>query len=711
MPTTSNQSINTNSLNTKPTLDYKPIYKVNHIVNGIIDIIYVFNGKNTGDEDKEALFKRIFTDEENDKIKANKTKIQFSEQQIHYDDSIGTIKIKIVNELKNTVSLDEIYLYCQQIETLNSVAIYQSLTQNKKLELTKIRMEQFISNIVSEENGTSVKLDKDKDVYNYDDILEMKLDNKKCIINKVLGQKFFIVENEYPFICNPYDVKGFDAFFEKNARKSLTTLNSHLLLNSGKIINNNIYLCSAQNVLEYASKNDISQDTIIKIYYPFLYNKNINSLEDLETSREKLIENNKKVLNEKTIDVFKTIDMFYDVYALRKSELNYQNKGIKYIKAIIKPDFTIKIPLEIIFKIVHATQSSPLIKFNPSSRQENIYRLYTDKIATDGRKIPSLNKASIFKLMKNIGKTKSVSVYIEITEGDKQQHLICEFDENGFITISTEFKDIISEKEIDKIFRDAINPIIEEIKNLLEQSGYKLKLFNSLFDDNVEIKQLTYETKITITKPLDIESFKGCISSVFTNESSIYKGGIFLRFKRVSNFNKVTSQEAFILEKSGQGYRGSEIIEALLENFKDDITREEAVELVRKIANEIQVERGVRKTDIKIKDNPGFKTIITIDQETGVISIIVENINDINYLDTIPIYLDTMVRLTQDKNSTNYSVNDINKLCYTGEKEDIIVPDIISSSESSADESEIPSIETDDEEVEYSKYKTIIGGP
>jgi hypothetical protein len=109
-----------------------------------------------------------------------------------------------------------------------------------------------------------------------------------------------------------------------------------------------------------------------------------------------------------------------------------------------------------------------------------------------------------------------------------------------------------------------------KIKNLLEQSGYKLKLFNSLFDDNVEIKQLTYETKIAITKPLDIESFKGCISSVFTNESSIYKGGIFLRFKRVSNFNKVTSLEAFILEKSEQGYRGSEIIEALLENFKDN---------------------------------------------------------------------------------------------------------------------------------------------
>ena len=711
MSITSKQSINTSSSIKEPVLDYKPIYKVNHVVNGSVDIIYVFNGKNNENEDQEELFKRIFTDEENKKIKDTNITIKFSEQQIHYDDSIGTIKIKIVTELKNTISLDEIYLYCQQIETLNSVAVYQSLTQNKKIELTKIRMDQFISNIVSDINGVAIKMPSDKEVYTFDDILEMKLDNNKYIIKKVLGQKFFIVENEYPFICDPYDVKEYDAFFEKNARKSLTTLNSHLLLNSGEIINNNIYLCTAKDVLEFVSKNGVSEETTIKIYYPFLYNKNINDLEDLQAESEKLIENNKKVINDKTIDVFKTVDMFYDVYALRKSNLNYQNKGIKYIKAIIKPDFYVKIPLEIIFKIVHATQNNPLIKFNPSTRQENIYRFYTDKIATDGRKIPYLNKASIFKLIKNIGRNKSVAVYIEIPDGNKYQSLICEFDENGFITVTSEFKDVISEKEIDKIFRDAINPIIEEITNLLEQSGYKLKLFNSLFDDNIEIKQLTYETKIAITKPLDLESFKGCISSVFTNESSIYKGGIFLRFKRVSNFNKVTSLEAFILEKSGQGYRGYEIIESLLENFKNDLTREEAVELVRKIANEIQVERGVRKSDIKIKDNPGFKTTITIDQETGVIAISVENINDINYLTTIPIYLDTMVRLTQDKTSTNYPIQYINSLCYTGEKEDVIVPDIISSSETSASENEIPSLENEDDEIEYSKYKTTFGIP
>ena len=41
-----------------------------------------------------------------------------------------------------------------------------------------------------------------------------------------------------------------------------------------------------------------------------------------------------------------------------------------------------------------------------------------------------------------------------------------------------------------------------------------------------------------------------------------------------------------------------------LENYPDDLNRKQAEDLVRKVANEIQVERGIRKTDIKIKNNP-----------------------------------------------------------------------------------------------------------
>jgi hypothetical protein len=677
-----------------PTLDQQ-IYKIKQLVNGNVNTIYIFNGK-IASENEDELFERIFTAEEIEQIKSESISVVFSEQQINYDDSIATIKIKILNELKRDISIEEIYLYCQKIETLNAVAVYQSLTQNGKLQLTKVRLDQFLSNIVSDENGNVFEAPEEKEIYTFDDIFQMKFDNKKFVINKVLGQKFFIVENEYPFVCNPFEVEDYDRLLEKTARKSLSTLNNHLLLNSGELFENSIYLCLAEDVLSFVRGKDISEESTMKIYYPFLYNKNINNLTDLSEERSKFIENNKKLLNERVIESFKTIDMFYNIYKLRTSELNYVKKGIKFIKAMIRPQFDIKIPLEIIFKIIHATRENPLIKYNPSSRQENIYRLFTDKIATDGRKIPFLKKAAIFKLMKNIARNKSVGVYIETGE----QAFVCEFDEEGYIIISTDFKDVVSVDEINEMFKAAINPLIQEIKIVLEQSGYKLDSFESLKDENIEIKQLTYETQIYIKKPLDLDAYRSCISSVFINETNRFRGNtIDLRFKRVSNYSKFTSQEAFILEKSGQGLRGEEIIEALLENFPEDLDRRGAVEMVMRIANELEVERGVRKSDIKIKNNPGFKTSITLDKETGVITITTENINNIHYLQTLPIYLDTMVRLTQDKTSTMYPVAEVTQLCSLGEKGELSINDIVASAEESASNSEAVSIQ--DEDVIY----------
>jgi hypothetical protein len=63
-----------------------------------------------------------------------------------------------------------------------------------------------------------------------------------------------------------------------------------------------------------------------------------------------------------------------------------------------------------------------------------------------------------------------------------------------------------------------------------------------------------------------------------------------------------------------------------------------------------------------------------------------------------------MVRITQDKNSTNYPLSEIKKLCSAKEYVDISIPDIISSSELSAKEGEEAIIEGD-ESIEYIKYE------
>lgn len=126
----------------------------------------------------------------------------------------------------------------------------------------------------------------------------------------------------------------------------------------------------------------------------------------------------------------------------------------------------------------------------------------------------------------------------------------------------------------------------------------------------------------------------------------------------------------------------------------------DAAELVSKMANELQVERNVKKsTEIKI--NPGFKTTVKLDSSKGKITISVENINDISYLNTIPVYLDSFIRLTQNKSSTKISSKEIDALCSKQKKKEVVLNDIISLEEEIPSKQEIPFI--DGETIEYEK--------
>jgi hypothetical protein len=689
------------------------IYKVNLLTNeNTINSIHVFYGNNYSvgnnklnetflENPNNELFLNIFDNDELNYIKKNNVKVVFSQQEIHPDDSIAAIKIKIMEEFSNTFSLEEMYLFAVKEEMLNSINIYQSLKQKKinapssdvadrrqnnrmitrKIELTKPRLMQFLSNIVND-NSCPEPIHFDllnKATYSYDDIVSLNLTDKKYLITKALGQKYSLIDNEYPFISNPFVVEHFDELIEKYARKSLTSLNSNLLMNTGKIHKNNIYLCLAEDVLENIKKRNLSEQICIKIYYPTLFKDDVFSLNLLNNKRQILIERSLKQVNDSTFEMFSSVDLFYDVYKERKEELNYKTSGIKYIKLVIHPTYEIKIPLDVIFKIVHAERNKPLVKFNPAiRRQENIFRIYTDKIAKDGRKIPFLTKADINTLMKVMGKGKSVSVYIQHQyDRKKYNKIFCEFEENGNIQIECEFEQVLNTEQVNEIFKLAVNPVIDEVKTYIEKSGYTINLFNNIYDDNVSIKQMTYETSVQIKTNIKIDDLIGCVSSVFLVESKNFKKGIEMRFKRVSNFNKTTSQEAFIIEQIDNKVSGIDIIKGLIENYK--MSEPEARELLSKYASELEVEKGARKSDTKVKINPGFKTTVALIKNTDIVTITVDNINDIQYLETLPIYLDSLVRLSQSPSSTAVPSKIIQKLCNTGAKKDIILKDVVSS--------------------------------
>ncbi len=628
-------------------------YKVHKLnVNNEVETIYVFCGTEC---DETKITEDLFPID-----KPNKPKVVFCDQQIHPDDSILNIKIKILTQLSKSssgsnstpVSLEEMYLFCQKQEQYDSQQLYGMLIKQqgrtKQKELTSTRVDQFIKNT---SNPELLEIEK-KEVYDYNDIFKLNVD--KVSVNVPIASQSMFDANNPLYIYNPFVANANDYAYMKELEIRMNHTNNTLLLESGPIIHNTIYLCLAEDVLSYIEDiNKSFQVVALKIYFHSLYLENIHSQEQLEEKRSALIKKNVTLYNTNTLDSFKVIDIFYTIYDKHKASLTNVKKGIRYINAMMKPPLYIKIPIETIFKIIHSTQQIPLIKYNPSKTKENIYRIYTNAVSTNGQKIPYLKKTHLFQLIKKIGMNyKSVSFYMETPNKDI---IICEMIENGVIGLEATFHDLFSLSQINELLKEYVNPLLTEIKNVLNQSGYSLQLFKGLEEPNIEITHLTFNMTIDkIKKAFQLDKYKACIYSIFINETSKsdkQQKMIKLRYKRVSNFNKFNSIDTFIIDKYKEGQPMLELVQNVIQYFPDEKFNEPSARAL--IAQTIErLKQKERNTKVKI--NNGFKTEIQEDTQNSMLKIVVENINSIYYLDTISMYIESMVWMTQHKINTCY---------------------------------------------------------
>lgn len=713
-----------------------PIIKVSLLKNNDIYAILVFcncirNDDDDDDDDNDHPqpthnndVSKFFNEDETTFIYKHKIRIHFIDSQIYPDDTITTVKIKILKALTTftdtTVSIECMYLFCRKQMELNLGNMYNILTQNGKIKMTPGILQTFINNIyppfvshrlpLPEHNITLADfITICNNIENHE-----PTDNAVITVNYLLGNINWITDPTQLVAYNPFNI---DENEHENIRRLqkvnnnlfyLPTNNNNLLMDTGDIYNNTIYLCLANDVLPYITIAATSveaaialQKDVIKAYYPLLWDAKIYNTETLSQLEPSLKGTSAKILKDDSLHKYlDAVNMFYGIYQQQTTKLKYKQRGIQSIHLCIHPRFHFKLSLDTLFKTLSANKTHPLIKYNPAIRQENVYRIYADKISTDGRKIPYLKKTTILHLIKEIGNTpKTVTVYIETTIDTRLFIIICEITEHGKIFINlnpsttgsgsgsgSETRDPLyfSTDDIDKILIDAINPVLENIQDYFEQNGYKLSKFKSITDQNIEILQLTYNTTIQSTATLEFGKFKNCITPIFNNETSLFKNAdnvINLRFKRVSNFNKTTSQEAFIINKIKDGYTPHDIAILLMENFKNDLTYDTAINMVTHIFSELQL-RKIAKRRTFITDNPGFSLTIQYNHSRDAILLSMTNINSVQYLHTVPIYIDTLLRLATTKNKlgTKYPSKLIDKCCNISRSKTItavtdIVPD------------------------------------
>ena len=600
---------------------------------------------------------------------------------LHEDDTIDTLKRKIIAVFDEELAYDAVYIYVTQQKRFVPEILYRELSQSRKIPITYQRLSNFLLNI--EDHDAMLKKMKDKNDFTVADLYHLGLD-KPHLVNIPVGQLFRGHKSiPYPYVVNPMKLKtklNEDTFLQEHASSMVTTTNSSLVMDIGNIHENIFHVISADTLFKHMESHELDSNT--EIYFPFLEKAGIKTIKDFEKKREKLLEKNKTLLSEKVEKIFESVDLFYDL--AKSSRYPSLSSGIVEYNIMMHQIIDIILPLEQLFKIIHSTKDMPFVKLNPGFRRENLLRLYSEERTIDGTKIPYMSKAMIIKLIKLIGKSSTLSFFLD-------ESLACSIYENGTVQIMGESQKPLSVEDISDKIRIRINPILEEIQKYVKESGFHYALFKSFDEPTVEVIDMTYITTSTISQKFNIKPYISCVSSIFnvSQDTITKKGGIQMRYKRVSNYNEMTAIDAFIRELINKGDQRQVVIERVKENF--NLTQEQAEEKFISFINEVDVEQTIfQNRKLRIKDNPGFATTIEMVKFSSNVSITIKNINNIQYIDLLSKYVSSLLSIVQGKEEDK-----VKSICTKkAQTKELVVPEIVSEGEKPFGENRTPVITT-----------------
>ena len=594
------------------------------------------------------------------------------------DDTIDTLKRKIIRAYNKSIGYDAIYLYTLEEKAILPELLYKELSQNGKMPITFERLYNFLLNI-HDDLAQELKFQSE---YTIGDLYNLKLD-KKRLVYTAIGLQFRGHKSiRYPFLVNPLLMENKtneDVFLQENATSMTSTQNSSLVMDIDNIHNSTIHVLTVEHVLNHMKSNDL--DTNIAIYFPFLEKEGIDTLTKVIADKEKILEKNDILLSKRVTETYEAVGLFHDIY--KKTQYPVIQSGITEYDIMIHQSIDIILPLEQVFKLLNSTKGIPFIKFNPGFRRENLLRLYSEEQTVDGTKIPYLSKALIIKLIKILGKSNSVTLYLD-------QSIVCSVYENGTIRINGESETPLSVEDIGEKIRLLVNPILDDIKKYVRESGFEYDIFKTFSERNVEVISMTYTSSMSVNrKKISIKPYMNCVSSIFnvSQDTISKKGSIEMRYKRVANYNEMSAIDAFIREVINIGTQREFIIEKIKDNF--GLTHEEAEDKFIAFINEVDVEQTIfQNRKLRIKDNPGFTVTIDTEKFTPNIIITVKNINNIKYVKLIELYTNSLVTIIEGDQEI-----EIKKICKkTVVVEDIIAPEIVAAGEKPFSENRTPEI-------------------
>ena len=649
------------------TQPYENIYKfckVNDVDNKTNVLIF------RGNDDVDQIDK-FFDDLEITNMKLNNTNVVYSGQIVHNDDTIQTIKHKLLKELGlDDHVYEDLYLYAKSSQNINLWDLYQTVTQNDAYPLTQNKFGQLLIHLnVSGEFVSNVPV---KPLYSYNDLLEYFKKNELEIDMYIpIGQKFASTY-DYLFSGNPQHMSGFSPSYIQNSANPLYLYEQSLLFTYGKLKNNEIYYTTLGDIAGYANNTHINESMIIKNYFPLLAKQQIDSQGVFNEKKIALIENYKKNMMPSLEQSQKVQEAFYSIYHQKTEDLHYLSRGIREFNMVIHPSNHSHLPLDIVFKNIHASKDIPFIKYNPGPRKENLYRIYSETIATNGSKIPYLKDPSVHVLSKEIGKPKTIAMYVN-TENADYYSIVIELHKNGNILIKGSMKNVVIPETFNQYIVSLLNNIINNLNIFLEQIGYKMNTVKDIFDNRIEFMDIEVQLEFDIKKDLHLKKspYIHCITRVFDIMEGDSKKGYLLNYKRVNNYRKMEAIDAMVTNIYNNTNSDRDVIDALKMNY--NMEQGEAVQHFTEFLNNFtQINGEYVNKQTQIVENPGFQISLKPSVFENKFEITVTGITDINYIESLFLHIDSLLRITQQPDSTSFQLDTLNDICSKPKKKEEI---------------------------------------
>ena len=169
--------------------------------------------------DNEIIHNYVFMGNTGEKNLGDKN-TTYIDKFIYRDESISSIKEKIMKYTDLEYSTNEMYLFTIKDDMLDPNIAYNQITQSNSFDMTYEIYCDYLSNLSTDIKLKKCSIDDTKKIFTYEDLLSNTTivwnSNNKFLI--ALGQEV-VLKKKYPFIINPYNIRKINPIIQKKEKK------------------------------------------------------------------------------------------------------------------------------------------------------------------------------------------------------------------------------------------------------------------------------------------------------------------------------------------------------------------------------------------------------------------------------------------------------------------------------------------------------------